>query len=393
MRTGGLLGTAFALAAVATGASALARRAPASRSAASLAAEIREQDIAFFQRRVAAEPEGALDLVQLGALYLERFGQLGAEADALDAEASARRSLANRATRNAAAWQLLAAALLGQHRFVEARDAAERLVALDSDAPGAQAVLGETLLELGEYAGADRIFKSLTAWRYDPALAPRYARWLELRGRAGEARALLEAARETLAHSDPPRPERLAWYELRLGELALRFGALPEARRRLDAGLALLPGNWRLLAARARLALAGGDYPLAIALGDSSLARHLDPATLALVGDAWRARGDTAQAAEYFRGMEAATQAPRGGFHRAWYLALLDHDRRVPEVLAAVQRDLLTRRDVYGYDLLAWALFKSGRPAEARQAMARALAWGGEDPLLHAHARAIGVER
>jgi len=54
-----------------------------------------------------------------------------------------------------------------------------------------------------------------------------------------------------------------------------------------------------------------------------------------------------------------------------------------------VQRDLATRRDVYGYDLLAWALFKSGRVTEARAAMAQALAWGTEDPELRARARAI----
>ena len=32
-----------------------------------------------------------------------------------------------------------------------------------------------------------------------------------------------------------------------------------------------------------------------------------------------------------------------------------------------------TRRDIYGYDLLAWALYKSGRNAEARAPMARSL--------------------
>src|SRR6185369_17393525 len=115
--------------------------------------------------------------------------------------------------------------------------------------------------------------------------------------------------------------------------------------------------------------------------------------TLALVGDAWRRRGNSTQAEQYYRALEAAAQGPRGGFHRAWYLALLDHDRRVPEVLAAVTRDLETRRDVYGYDLLAWALFKSHRIPEAQATMRSALAWGTEDPLLHDHARAIEAAR
>ena len=355
---------------------------------------IRDQDMIFFQRRIERDPTGALDLIRLGSLYLQRFSESGEEADLVSAEAAARRSLANRAQRNEAAWRLLTAALIGQHRFVEARTAAEALLTLDPENAGFRATLGEVLLELGEYEPADSLFRPLLPRRYEAALTPRYARWLELRGKVGEARRLLEAARDdAFQHADAIPVQQLAWYELRLGELALRYGATAEARRRLDRGLTLVPDDWRLLAARARLALATRNFNLAVALGDSSLARHLDPATLAAVGDAWLARGDTTVAEDYYRAMEAATRAPRGGFHRAWYLALLDHGRRIPEILAAVQTDLETRKDVYGYDLLAWALFKSGRTAEASQAMAAALAWGSEDPQLLAHAAAIDAAR
>jgi tetratricopeptide (TPR) repeat protein len=355
---------------------------------------IRDQDILFFQRRIERDPTGALDLIRLGSLYLQRFAESGQEADLASAEAAARSSLANRAQRNEAAWQLLAAALIGQHRFIEARAAAEQLVALDAESGLFRAILGEVLLELGEYERADSLFRPLLPRRYEAALAPRYARWLELRGKIGEARLLLEAARDVaFQQADAIPVQQIAWYELRLGELALRHNALGEARRRLDRGLALAPDDWRLLAARARLALATKDPRLAVALGDSSLARHLDPGTLAAVGDAWLAQGDTTAAEGYYRAMEAATQAPRGGFHRGWYLALLDRGRRIPEVLAAVQADLATRKDVYGYDLLAWALFKSGRLPEARHAMAAALAWRTEDPQLQAHAAAIEAAR
>ena len=354
---------------------------------------IRDEDIAFYRRRIADDPTGAIDLVKLGALLLQRARATGDESDLVAAEASARRSLANRAVRNDAAWQLLAGALLGQHRFVEARGAAERLVALDPDDAARRAVLGEIELELGRYPVADALFAPLAPRRYTPALAPRYARWLELRGHAGEARRLLEWARAAAARDEATPVEQRGWYELRLGELALRFGALDEARRRLDAGLALVPDDWHLLAARSRLALAQKDYRTAMEMGDSSLARHLDPATLAAVGDARWAEGDTAQAEQYYRGMEAATRGPSGGFHRSWYLALLDHDRRVPEVLAAVTKDLETRRDAYGYDLLAWALYKSGRMPEARSAALRAVAWGTEDPQIRAHADSIGAAR
>ena len=353
---------------------------------------IRDADILFFERRIAGDPEGALDLVQLGGLLLRRYRDRGDEADLLAAERAARRALANRDRRNEAAWRLLTAALSGQHRFLEARRTAERLVAVAPDDDAARAILGEVLLELGEYPAADRIFQRLAPRRFEAALAPRYARWLELRGRAGAARRLLEAARDDAARAGDRIPfEQRAWYHLRLAELAARFGAWRTAVREIGTGLALVPDEWRLLGLAARVALATDDLDRAIASGNASLAQHLDPATLATVGDAWRRKGDTLQAEQYFRAMEAMSQAPPGGFHRSWYLALLDHDRRIPEVLARVQADLETRPDIYGYDLLAWALFKSGRLAEARQAMARALAWGTEDPGLQARARAIGA--
>jgi tetratricopeptide (TPR) repeat protein len=54
-----------------------------------------------------------------------------------------------------------------------------------------------------------------------------------------------------------------------------------------------------------------------------------------------------------------------------------------------VQEEIRTREDIYGYDLLAWALHKSGRDAEARIAMEQALAQGTRDAMLYYHAGII----
>jgi Flp pilus assembly protein TadD len=63
-------------------------------------------------------------------------------------------------------------------------------------------------------------------------------------------------------------------------------------------------------------------------------------------------------------------------------------------VLAKTRIEMRTRHDVYGYDLLAWALHKQGRDADARAAMRRALAQHTEDAQLFYHAgmieRALG---
>jgi hypothetical protein len=61
----------------------------------------------------------------------------------------------------------------------------------------------------------------------------------------------------------------------------------------------------------------------------------------------------------------------------------------VPEVLRRAEDELRTRRDVYGWDVYAWALHASGRTREAAAAMDSALAVGTRDPLLLRHARVI----
>jgi len=349
----------------------------------------RDADVAFFVRRVAADPMGAADRSRLAALYLQRGRETGDFEDYRRAEALARRSLELRVAHNARTYVVLASALLAQHRFTEALDVAR---ALNARAPGVaanQAVQAEVELELGRYAEARALFDSLWPARRDLVVAPRLARWAEIRGDTGLARRLLAAALDTARRRRDLPPEQLAWFYLRTGDYALRYGRLDEAAYALRAGLDVLPSDYRLFAAMARLEAARGRWREAVRWGEEAISAVPDPATFGVISDAYAALGDTVQAAEYARAMELAVLGQPGQWHRAWSLFLLDHDRRVPEVLAHVRAELATRRDVYGYDLLAWALHKSGRDGEASEAMATALAQGTKDPQLLRHAAEI----
>jgi tetratricopeptide (TPR) repeat protein len=156
-------------------------------------------------------------------------------------------------------------------------------------------------------------------------------------------------------------------------------------------GLRLEPDDPRLLAAMARLEAARGNQKQVVEWGERAIGLQLDPATLGLIGDAYAALGDTARSTEYFHTLEVAVTAQPGPFHRAWSLYLLDHGLRVDEVLAKAQEELVDRKDIYGYDLVAWALHKSGRDAEAAEMMRHALVLHTPDPLLVRHATAIAA--
>ena len=359
-------------------------------SAAAAEREAHTADIAFFEARVARDPESAADRTRLAALYVQRARETGDEQDYVRAEATARASLDLRRRRNGAASVVLASALLAQHRFIEARDVASRLVAEMPEVDDYRALLGETSFELGDYAAASAAFGSIgAAGRRSLAIAPRLARWAEIRGDTIAAREIMrEAVNAVRGRRDVPR-EQAAWFHLRLADVYLRQGRTRGAERELRDGLAIAPADHRLLTATARLAATRHDWREAIRYGDSAIAIALDPVTLGVVSDAYAALGDTAKAAEYVAAMEVAVGRQLGAYHRAWSLFLLDHGRRVPEVLAAAQAELTGRRDVYGYDLVAWALYRSGRAAEAREPMRLALAQGTQDAMLHYHAGMI----
>lgn len=357
----------------------------------------RDLEIAFYDKRAREDSYSADDRAQLAGLLLQRARETGDYQDVLRAEEAARRSLALRTAHNATTYLVLSASLLEQHRFREANQAAQLLFESDPENPAYRAHLGETQLELGDYDAARVTFGSLEPARNNLDVAPRLARWAEITGHTGEARLLLEAARDQAVKRTDLSREQIAWFHLRVGDLELRNGRLKQAERALRAGLEASPGDYRLLAAMARLEAARGRWNQAVDYGDQAIAVAFDPTTVGLMAEAKAALGDSAAAQDYLQAMDVATSSQNEPFHRPYGLFLLDHGRRISEVAAKAAEEIQTRKDVYGYDLLAWALHRQGHHAEAKQAMTSALRMGTQDATLFFHAgmieRALGNNR
>lgn len=323
------------------------------------------------------------------SLYLQRARSTGDYEDILRAESNARRSLALRQAHNDDAAVTLASSLMGEHRFVDAAAVARDLVAADTSSVDHRALLAEILLERGSYDEAAAIFAPLGHVRMKLSWAPRYARWLELTGRTDSARRVIRTAGEEAITLDHLPRETVAWYYLRMGDLQFRDGHVRDARRAYTEGLEVAPGDHRLLAARAKLHAATGDWKHAVGDAERSLATTLDPAPLAVLVDAYSALGDSARAAESHAALEAAFLHQPGPFHRAMSLYFLDHREHLPEVLAKAREEIAVRQDAYGYDVLAWALHAAGENGAARAAITRALTTGVRDALFHYHAGII----
>jgi tetratricopeptide (TPR) repeat protein len=350
---------------------------------------LRDEQIRVWHQALAADPRSALALGHLAALHGQRAREGGSWEDFLESERLARASLALRTNRNGRTAVTLASALMSQHRFREARDVAQELVSREPDVPQYRALLGEAALELGDDGLAQSMFVSVLGTRTHLSIAPRVARWLEITGYRRDARRLLEAARdEALLRTDIPS-ETKAWFEWRVGDLDLREGRLRRARRAFHRAMEVEPGDPRSLAAMARLELLDGRPREAIPWGTRAISSRLEPETLGTLGDAHAALGDSAKAEEFYRAMNVAAQAQPITVHRSLALRQLDRGENVVAILDAAATDIRQRQDIYGYDLLAWALHAAGRDTEARDAIRAALRFNTPDPLLQRHREVI----
>ena len=381
-------GVAWACGQQATPARALER--PASVAPIKSVAEIRDLDIEYFSERAKRDPTGGGDLAHVASLLLARSRETGDPRDAVASELAARRSLKNRPERNGQARQVLSAALLAQHRFAEALQVERSVRDADPENAAIQASVAEIEMELGQYDSAAVHFAGIHYLDGDLAVLPRLSRWAEIQGDVKKSRAFQHAAIVAASRSQNIPAEQMGWFWLRAGDIELRAGNAHAADSAYRTGLKLHPGDHRLYSALARSAAAQHRYRTAIAFGEEALTTVLDPATLGTLSDAYLAVGDTAKAADYARALEVSVSTQPGAYHRAWSLFLLDHEREVPRVAQKAREELATRKDIYGYDIMAWALHREHRDIEARTAMAMALRTGSTDPLLLRHAREIG---
>jgi len=352
-------------------------------------AQLLYSNSAFYEGVAKQDPTGGMALGQLALFYMRRARATGDYQDVLRSEAAARKSLENRGAHNTRARQALAASLLSEHRFGDALGIARELAERDASNAAFCASLGEIQMELGHYDDARASFASVAGNASDLSVAPRLARWAELRGHPDSAYRLLNASLLAVIDRRDVPAEQKAWFWLRIGDLQFRRGKIDEAASDYQRGLAAHPDDYRLLSAMAKLAGARHEWQKAIDYGEQSVAVSFDPATLGVMSDAFGALGDSAKANEYAHAMEIAVSKQATAYHRAWSLFLLDHGLRVSEVLAKAQQELATRQDIYGYDVVAWALHANGRNAEARDAMSRALALGTQDAMLYYHAAVI----
>ncbi len=292
---------------------------------------------------------------------------------------------------NYAAVRLRSWILAGQHRFQEAAAAARAAIGTRPSDPWNYGTLGDALAETGDYEGATLAFQRMIDLRPDTSS---YARGAYLRELFGDTDGAIELMSLAARSADSTDPEKAAWCRAQLADLRFSKGDLAGAADDYRAALELAPSSHAALAGLARVRAARGRLQEAAALYARAVSIAPLPALVAEYGDVLKRLGRSAEARRQFDLVEVTgriQQVSTGLFDRQVALFLADHGLKTEAALRIAERELVGRKDIYGYDAVAWCALRAGRVGRARETIRQALRLRTRDAKLDYHAGLIAL--
>jgi tetratricopeptide (TPR) repeat protein len=277
-----------------------------------------------------------------------------------------------------------------RHNFPKAAQLAKELTVRNPSDPGSLGLLGDSLIEEGQYAAAGEVYRRMLELGPNLASYNRIAYHHFVTGNSAEALAWMNLA----VQAGSLVPENLAWCLVEFGDMLFKTGHTGEAHTAYDRALEALPGYHRAYAALGRFYAANGEYSRAvenfkkaqnvIPLPDYAAALETLYLTLGKPGEAAKQRGLIDVIDKL-----SAVNGERG--NRMLAMVYADENRNLGRALELAQGELETREDVYTYDALSWVLFRNGQQKDAEDASAKAMALNTAEPMFLYHAGLIAM--
>jgi tetratricopeptide (TPR) repeat protein len=349
-----------------------------------------DQAILRYQRLLQRNAHDATLYYRLGDAYLQK-GRESGDITYIELAQKALRQCLEIAPEHSGAARHLAYALYMRHSFDEAAVLAQKAVELDPTDSHAYGILGDAHLEVGQYAASEHAYRRMIQLQEDLYAYSRLSGLKSLRGDIEGAIGALEQAIRLGQARDRPA-ESIAWAMWQLGNEYFALGKPPEAEARYLDALNTFPGYYRALAALGQVRAAQQRYAEAIELYQKAIAIIPLPEYATSLGDVYTKLGRTEEAQKQFDLVEYIgdlSTLNKVLYNRDLAYFYADHDRKLPQALDLAKRELEVRRDIYAYDVLAWALYKNDQPQEAFAAMTEALKLGTRDARLFFHAGMI----
>jgi tetratricopeptide (TPR) repeat protein len=350
-------------------------------------------DIAFYEKRVQRDPDGAFDPATLAELYVSQGKASGDPTSFDNAEKYAELSLKNRTASNASAVLVLADVAQAKHQFARAIELALKL---RQDRPGAAEVLPiliTSYLAVGDLKNASLIANDLVD--EGPNANAHALRALVDEAQGREREAIFDYTRAIrLEEADDFR--QAAWVRCLFARFDLDRGKFSDAKMLLSEALRIVPNDPMALGLTARLAEEKGDTAIAERLYRQAFEKSkqipflLGEARALLVRD--RASGEELRKqAEIL----VRTELTEKGFgHRSELIRLL-LERNGPgdakEAVSVAEEEVKARPNSESFHLLAWSELLNSNIQGAKVAIRTALLSGVRRAEVYQHAGMIAA--
>jgi tetratricopeptide (TPR) repeat protein len=279
--------------------------------------------------------------------------------------------------------------LYALHDFANAAAEARNAIRLDPGDPYAYGVLGDAELETGQYKKAAQSYGQMVTLRGDLYSYSRRSGIETIRGDNNAAVADLRRAIDDGIRTGEP-PEAIAWAQVRLAKDYFLMGDLSDGEAQGEAALKTDPNYHRALAVMGQVRAAQGRFPEAADFYKRAVAIIPMPQYAAALGDVYYKMGRKADAQRQ-RDLVEFIALNRVLYNRVLVKYYADHDIQHQQAVDMAASELKVRRDIYGHDALAWALYRKGEAAAALPHINTALKFKTTDARLYFHAGMINA--
>ena len=345
-----------------------------------------DERISVYEQWVAADPSNTSNQTLLAGAYIQKtrettdFRYLDRAAKIVDKILLEKKDYEALRLRNLIELNL--------HHFSKVVEYAREMTRSAPSDPQNWGSLGDALLEMGQYDGAQEAFQKMLAIRPGLFSYNRVAYYRFITGDVDGGIAMMTDAVKAGARY----PENKAWCLVELGNMYFKTGRWPEAERAYADAIATFPASHAAHAGLGSVQAAQGKLPQAI---DSyKRAQSITPMVqyAGALRDLYVASGrksDAQQQADLVDVVAKLEEASSMKANRMLALIYANQDRNLARALDLAQADFEIRQDIYTYDALAWTLFKNKRYQEARRASEQALKLGTPEALFFYHAGMI----
>jgi tetratricopeptide (TPR) repeat protein len=277
-----------------------------------------------------------------------------------------------------------------RHNFPKAAQLAAVLTERNPSDSGAFGLLGDCLMELGQYDKANDAYQRMLTLSPNLASYNRVAYQRFVTGKTEESLAWMATA----VKAGSPTAENRAWCLVEFGDMLFKTGRTGDAHAAYRMAMEQLPGYHRALAALGREHAAAGEFQEAVENFKQAQAVIPLPDYAAALEMLYTKLGRTAEAEQQRKLIDVIDklgQVNGEKGNRMLAVVYADENRHLDRALALARAELETRQDVYTLDALSWVLHRAGQQKEAEQYSAKALELHTPEPMFLYHAGVIAI--